>query len=151
MGETKEKAMRSKLRIAGVCLAVVVGLFMSGRVASAGPQQDDMKARHEQMMGHRQDMMARMNAIDARLTTLAEQMNASVGEAKISAMAALLNTIVEQHKTMRSQMMMMMMMEMSPGQAAPGQAATEAPEEQELCAIEKPAPSAAPSHNHPAN
>src|SRR5437016_295680 len=127
--------MRPKLRIAGVCLAVAVGLFMSGGVASAGPQQDDTKT-------DRDSMMAQMAAFDARITTLTQQMNTSAGEAKVTAMAVLLNAILEQHKTMRSGMMMMM--EMGRGTAAPDASTP-------MCTMEKPSPSTAPSHDHSAN
>lgn len=127
--------MRSKLRIASVCLAVAVGLFMSGRVASAAPRQDDTRTG-------RDSMMAQMGALDARITTLTQQMNATAGEAKVTAMAALLNAILEQHKTMRSEMMM---------EAGSGTAAPEA--SKPMCTMEKPAPSTAtaPSHNHSGN
>jgi hypothetical protein len=123
-------------------MTMAFGLVMSGGPASGAPQQGDQKTS--------ESMMARMGESDARITALTDQMNVSAGEAKIAAMAALLNVLVEQHKTMRS-----MMKEMGGGAGASEPAKPEA--SKPMCMETSPAPAtaspvspAAPSHDHSA-
>ncbi|HKY61267.1 MAG TPA: hypothetical protein VJP59_09670 [Gemmatimonadota bacterium] len=68
----------------------------------------EMMARHQEMMAHHEQMMARMDS-------LAVAMNESTGDAKVDAMAALLNEIVEQHRAMHEHMGEMMMHRMMGG------------------------------------
>lgn len=51
-----------------------------------------------------QKMMDRMGQADMRLSDLADRMNEASGEAKVEAMAALLNEIVAQRKSMHAHM-----------------------------------------------
>ena len=132
--------MTLRLRIAGVTLAAVVGLFGATGTVGAAPQ-DDMKARHGEMKGHHkemtaphEDMTTRMAALDSRIDLLTQQMNSSAGEARVAAMAALLTAVVEQNQMMRSGMA-----EMKGGMTA----------KMESCPMhEKPDPSTGPSHDH---
>lgn len=61
------------------------------------PTMADMMKRHEQMM-------AEMKAADAKLDALVKDMNAATGDAKIAAVAAVINELVQQHRTMHSRM-----------------------------------------------
>lgn len=62
-----------------------------------GMPMQDMSKMHEKMM-------ADMKAAQTRLDDLATKMNAATGEAKIVAMAELLNEFVQQHRNMNQRM-----------------------------------------------
>ena len=62
-----------------------------------GMQIQDMSKMHEKMMTD-------MKAAQTRLDDLATKMNAATGEAKIAAMAELLNELVGQHRAMGQRM-----------------------------------------------
>lgn len=57
-----------------------------------------MKARHEAMMEQHEEAAVRMQELQDR-------MHAATGEAKIDAMAALLDEMLAQHRTMHEMMM----------------------------------------------
>jgi hypothetical protein len=61
----------------------------------------------ESMMAHHKEMMAKMEAMDARLDELVRKMNAANGSRKVDAVAAAVNEIVAQGKQMREHMMAM--------------------------------------------
>ena len=70
-----------------------------------------------EMMKMHEHMMAEMKAADAKLDALVKDMNSAKGEAKVSAIAQVVNELVRQQKTMYEhmgsmdqQMMMQMMM-----------------------------------------
>jgi hypothetical protein len=63
------------------------------------------KGGHEHMQDHCDQMMAEMKAMDARLTEKVAVMNAAAGNDKIEAMAAVVNELVAQRKTMQEHMM----------------------------------------------
>ena len=71
-------------------------------------QMQDMMKMHEQFM-------AEMKAEDAKLTELAQQMNAAKGDAKIDATAAVVNELVRQHVAMTDRMGRMSHMMGGPG------------------------------------
>jgi hypothetical protein len=52
-------------------------------------------------------MMGRMKAADAELETLVARMNAATGDEKVDAIAAVVNKIVEQRQSLRTQLMQM--------------------------------------------
>jgi hypothetical protein len=52
-------------------------------------------------------MMAKMEAMDARLDELVKTMNATTGSKKTNAVAAVLNELIAQRKQMRDDMMAM--------------------------------------------
>src|SRR6185369_452263 len=56
----------------------------------------------ESMMAHHKEMMAKMEAMDARLDELVKKMNAASGSRKVDAVAAAVNEIVAQGKQMRT-------------------------------------------------
>jgi hypothetical protein len=72
--------------------------------AAAPPQ---MGMRHEGMAAHHDKMMAEMKAADAKLDALVAKMNAAKGNAKVEAMAAVINELAAQRKAMRTQMQTM--------------------------------------------
>ena len=67
----------------------------------------DEKMMEEPMMAHHKEMMAKMEAMDARLDELVKRMNAATGSKKPDAVAAVINELVAQRKQMREQMMAM--------------------------------------------
>jgi hypothetical protein len=58
----------------------------------------------QHMMRMREQMMAEMKAADARLDALVRDMNAATGNARIDAVAAVLNELVQQRKAMHERM-----------------------------------------------
>jgi predicted transcriptional regulator len=73
----------------------------------AKPGMMDGKMTEESMMAHHKEMMAKMEAMDARLDELVKKMNAATGRKKPDAVAAVINELVAQRKQMREQMMAM--------------------------------------------
>ena len=71
------------------------------------PGMMDEKMMEESMTAHHKEMMARMEAMDARLDELVKKMNASTGSKKTDAVAGVVNELVAQRKQMREQMMAM--------------------------------------------
>ena len=110
--------IRSALAIAVVLLALGIGV---GRLTGAAavsaqqpsPNMGDMMKMHEQMM-------AGMKANEAKLDALVTQMNAASGTAKVDSMAAVVNEMVRQQKTMHEHMAQMHG-QMMGGQGMPGQ------------------------------
>lgn len=82
--------------------AAMQKMDMSGK-----PGMTDEKMTEESMMAHHKEMMARMEAMDARLDELVKKMNAATGGKKTNAAAAVINELVAQRKQMREQMMAM--------------------------------------------
>jgi vancomycin resistance protein YoaR len=69
------------------------------QTAQPAPQSgmNDMMKMHEKMMSD-------MKAAEARLDALAKTMNAASGDAKTNAIAAVVNELVAQHKSMHAHM-----------------------------------------------
>lgn len=65
--------------------------------AQPQPGMAEIMKMHEQMM-------AEMKASDAKLNALVKDMNAAGGEAKVNAMAAVVNELVRQNKAMHEHM-----------------------------------------------
>ena len=71
--------------------------------AAAAPQMP--AAPDQQMSEMRQNMMARMSALDDQITALGVEMNAAkTSDAKLTAVTKLLNVLLEQRSMMRMQM-----------------------------------------------
>ncbi|MEO8190679.1 MAG: hypothetical protein ABI682_10080 [Acidobacteriota bacterium] len=68
---------------------------------------DDKTMDESTMMAHHKEMMAKMDAMDARLDGLVKSMDAAKGGKKVDATAAVVNELVAQRKEMRQQMMAM--------------------------------------------
>jgi ABC-type glycerol-3-phosphate transport system substrate-binding protein len=92
---------RLSLVAAFACFALVVGATQPGLSAQTTPPQppnmQDMMKMHEQMM-------AEMTAGDAKLDALVKEMNAATGEAKVNAVAAVVNELVRQQRAMHGRM-----------------------------------------------
>ena len=71
------------------------------------PGMMDDKMMDESMMSHHSEMMAKMEAMNARLDDLVKKMNAATGSKKTDAVAAVINELVAQRKQMQAQMMAM--------------------------------------------
>lgn len=71
------------------------------------PGMMDEKTMDESMMDHHKEMMAKMEAMDARLDELVKKMNAATGSKKTDAAAAVINELVAQRRQMRDHMMAM--------------------------------------------
>jgi len=68
--------------------------------APAGAANDEMSRMHQMMMGE-------MNAASARLDVLLKDVNAAKGEARLTALTAVVTELVQQQKTMQQHMAMM--------------------------------------------
>jgi hypothetical protein len=111
-----------------VVIAVAAGLALPAMVMAA-PQGDLWLGHHDHSREAapapvvqsaapavgRQDMMARMKALDERIKTLTADMNMFVGDLKVQTMASLLTAMVERQSMMRDEMTYMRdgMMKMS--------------------------------------
>jgi hypothetical protein len=88
------------------------GTMMSGKQCGKMAGRDAMMARH-------QEMMRQWKTMDANLDALIAEMNASHGQKKIDAMAAVLNELAAQRLTMRTMMREMRTEMMSSSTGAP--------------------------------
>ena len=68
-----------------------------GTAQSPSPNMQNMMKMHEQMM-------AEMKAADAKLDALVKDMNAATGDAKVTALAVVVNELAQQHKAMHGHM-----------------------------------------------
>jgi hypothetical protein len=120
--EIDENTRRNDMKIKKTTsLAVTAALLASGlgatlfaqaqhnaqthQAGAAAPPK--MGMTHEGMAAYHDKMMAEMKAADTKLDALAAKMNAAKGNAKVEAMAAVINEMVSQRKMMRGQMQMM--------------------------------------------
>ena len=90
-------------------LATAVVLILAGpaRPVHFGTQQvaaQQSPSNMQDMMKMHEQMMADMKAADAKLDALVKEMNAATGNAKINAVAAVINELVRQHKAMEAHM-----------------------------------------------
>jgi hypothetical protein len=82
----------------------VFGVAAEERVSQAAPQARGQSQGMPDMMKMHEQMMAEMKAADARLDMLVKEMNAASGNAKVTAMAAVVTELVAQHKSMHERM-----------------------------------------------
>jgi hypothetical protein len=68
-----------------------------GTAQSEPPNMQNMMKMHQQMM-------AEMKAADAKLDALVKAMNAATGDTKVTALAVVVNELVQQHKAMHEHM-----------------------------------------------
>jgi hypothetical protein len=64
----------------------------------------EMSERHEKMMEHHRKMAAEMKAMEAQLDEKVAKMNRETGEAKVDAMAEVINQLLRERKAMRENM-----------------------------------------------
>ncbi len=70
--------------------------------------QTPPSGQNQQMMQMHEKMMAEMTAMDQKLDALVQQMNTAQGQAKVDAMGAVINEMVNQRKQMEQHMSSMM-------------------------------------------
>lgn len=70
-------------------------------------EQQQMMERCKKAMAEHEQMMSRIKAADAELEKLVARMNAAEGNEKVDAIAAVVNAMVEQRRSLRAQMMRM--------------------------------------------
>ena len=72
--------------------------------AQAPSSQGSQPSNMQDMMKMHAQMMAEMKAADSRLDALVKDMNAASGDAKVSAVAAVVTELVRQQKSMHERM-----------------------------------------------
>jgi hypothetical protein len=92
--------------IAAVVLALVIS---TDRVAAQQPQRSPRDTGTQgMMMKDMQQHMRMMDSANARLDTLVRRMNRASGDAKVAAMAQVINELVTQRRAMQAHMRQMM-------------------------------------------
>jgi hypothetical protein len=100
-------------RLVVACVVLTVALSaMSSRFSAVGaaPQSASSQGTAQSeppmqnMMKMHQQMMAEMTAADAKLDGLVKDMNAATGDAKVAALAVVVNELVQQQKAMHEHM-----------------------------------------------
>ena len=100
--------MNTGARAAGVALlTLLIGAQGLGAQQPGRPAPRD-SARHATMMKDMQQHMRMMDSADARLDTLVQRMNRTTGNAKVTAMAQVINELVAQRRAMQAHMREMM-------------------------------------------
>jgi len=95
-------------------LAIVVGRAPGAPVLAASQQtpstqsgQQAQRSDMAEMMTHHQHMMADLKASDARIDELVAAMNRATGDARVEAIAQVVNELVRQEKALHEHMGMM--------------------------------------------
>ena len=89
------------LVLAASCVAVTLAWAESPK-EDAAPMRRQSRMQHGQHQPLHAEMKAKMQAHDARLDELVTAMNAAEGEAKIDAVAAVVNELIAQRRTRRA-------------------------------------------------
>jgi hypothetical protein len=106
--------MTTRLSVAAVCVVFFLTLGVTrlglsvGHAAqpgSAGQTTVTTQRSPMDMTKMDEQMLAEMKTAEGRLDALVNDMNAATGEARIMAMAAVVNELALQHKAMRGHMM----------------------------------------------
>ncbi len=108
------------MRTPGLVMIAVLTLMAIPGLAQMSEDHDhaamqkttSMEMSCADMMKMHEGMKQKMEAADARLATLVEQMNATKGSAKTERMAAVINELVDQRRAMHEGMMTMQPMMM---------------------------------------
>jgi hypothetical protein len=98
-------------------------LAPGGMVMGGGGMNTNRMERRKEMMAEHQKMMAEMKRMDAELDQKVAEMNQAQGSAKLDAMAAAINDLVNERKVMHEHMAQMLgrrMSHMHPGPGAMG-------------------------------
>jgi hypothetical protein len=107
--------MQARIHLLWLLTFLLGNIGLASPVLAQDPDRPGMSRQHmqekcEDMMAKHQEMQQEMAAMDARLEELVQQMNAVTGEARVDAMAAVINELFEQRRDMHE-----MMTEMGPG------------------------------------
>ena len=96
--------MATRLSVAAVLVIVTLALGVTGFGFSVAEATQPQQPNTQAMMKMHEQMMAEMKAGDAKLDALVKDMNDAKGDAKLNAIAAVVNELVQQHKTMHGRM-----------------------------------------------
>lgn len=90
---------------AGLALGSALFCYaLHGQPGPGGMGSNMMGGGHEQMMAEHQKMMQEMQNMDAELDRKVAVMNKAQGNAKVEAMAAVINELVKERQMMRQRM-----------------------------------------------
>ena len=106
-----------KIPALAAALVAAASLSLPSSVSAQQPR-DSMRRRTADSAMLR--MTAMQDSADARLDSLVRAMNAATGNRKVDAMAAVINELIDQRRTMREHMRGMMMHRPHPGMMGPG-------------------------------
>jgi hypothetical protein len=98
--------MRYSGLLAGIVAVVLTAPMIHGQQSSHKPEESHRAESTTMGMDH--PMMPTMDSLDRRLDSLVNRMNRAGDGQKLAAMAAVINELVAQRKTMRSHMREMM-------------------------------------------
>jgi vancomycin resistance protein YoaR len=99
--------MITRLTLATAILLILGSQAGPFNLAAAQATAQQLQSSMQEMMKMHEQMMADMKAGDAKLDALVKDMNAATGNAKITAVAAVVNELVRQHKAMQERMSQM--------------------------------------------
>jgi hypothetical protein len=107
-----EASMTTRLSVAAVLMTLAVagvmrfgfGVASTSAQGSAAQATAPPRPAMQDMMKMHEQMMAEMKAADSKLDALVRDMNAATGDAKVKAMAAVVDELVQQHKAMHGRM-----------------------------------------------
>lgn len=109
----KERSIARWIALSALAAALATGVLAQQSQTKSGKQPESaqtgsmsgkMADRCQQMMSMHNQMMADMKAMDASLDQKVSAMNAAKGNAKVDAMAAVINEMASQRKQMMSKM-----------------------------------------------
>jgi hypothetical protein len=107
-----EALMTARLSLAAaLAIVVVVSSGTRSDIGAATPRSQTTQAAPQPQQPSMQDMMkmheqmlAEMKAGEAKLDALVKEMNAATGDAKVNAVAAVVNELVREHRAMHGRM-----------------------------------------------
>jgi hypothetical protein len=115
-------------------IGAIAALVLSASTLAAQQPQNASPDRRPGMGGGDRASMMMMDSLNHRLDSLVDRMNRTTGSPKVQAMAAVINELVAQRKTMQGRMLRMMdgggtmgMMKDSPPASSPRTAGDSAP------------------------
>jgi hypothetical protein len=88
--------------------AVFAGLMLSATIVAAQQPGTATPKQHGGVSGPNQMSMVMMDSLNQRLDSLVARMNRTSGNGKVQAMAAVINELVAQRKSMQARMHQMM-------------------------------------------
>jgi hypothetical protein len=105
---TVEVPMSTRLLVTALAaipaFGVLRGAIQAAQNTPAPPSTTQSPPNIQDMMKMHEQMMAQMDAADAKLDALLKDMNAASGDAKVNAMAAVVTELVRQNRSMHEHM-----------------------------------------------
>jgi hypothetical protein len=111
-----ERSKTMKMRILLTLVALFTGILLAspalaemghGHHPNGAEKSEKMMEKCKEMMDRHETMHAKMAEKDQRLQELLDRMNAADGEEKVTAIADVLNELIEQRRAMHGMMMKM--------------------------------------------